>query len=107
MCGGDGALAVHAHPHEFMHLCMYTRAVGKTIQIRDLDDDVYRALVRRAAEAGVTVPELLRREATRLATRPTVEEWLARTRRRPVAITNAEVLAALDEQRGPWPDARR
>ena len=77
----------------------------KTIQIRDLDDDVYAALVRRAAEAEITVPELLRREAARLASRPTVEEWLARTRRRPSSTTRAEVLAALDEQRGPWPDA--
>jgi hypothetical protein len=79
----------------------------RTIQIRDLDDDVYSALVRRAAEAGLTVPELLRREAARLAARPTVEEWLARTRRRPSSITSADVLEALDEQRGPWPDAGR
>jgi len=81
--------------------------MAKTIQIRDLDDDVYQALVRRATEAGITVPELLRREATRMAARPTVEEWLARTRRRPSAVTSAEVLATLDEQRGPWPDAGR
>ena len=79
----------------------------RTIQIRDLDDDIYAALVRRAAETGITVPELLRREATRLASRPTVEEWLARTRRRPSAIGSAEVLDALDEQRGTWPDAGR
>ena len=81
--------------------------MSRTIQIRDLDDDVYAALVRRGAEAGLTVPELLRREAARLAARPTVEEWLARTRRRPSQVTTAEVLEALDEQRGPWPDARR
>ena len=81
--------------------------MGKTIQIRDLDDEVYAALSRRAAAAGVTVPELLRREATRLAARPTVEEWLDRTRRRPSALTSVDVLAALDEQRGPWPDAGR
>lgn len=78
----------------------------KTIQIRDVDDEVYAALARRAAEAGITVPELLRREATRLAARPTVEEWLARTRRRPSGITTSEVVEALDEARGPWPDAR-
>ena len=81
--------------------------MSKTIQIRDLDDDVYAALARRATEAGITVPELLRREATRLAARPTIEEWLNRTRRRASATTSAEVLAALDEQRGPWPDAGR
>jgi hypothetical protein len=79
----------------------------KTIQIRDLDDDVYAALVKRAAEAGITVPDLLRREAARLAARPTVDEWLARTRRRPSEITNDDVVEALDETRGPWPNARR
>jgi len=79
----------------------------KTIQVRDLDDNVYEALRRRAAEAGLTVPELLRREATRLAARPTMEEWLSRTRRRPSGLDRADVLAALDELRGEWPDAGR
>ena len=77
----------------------------KTVQIRDLDDDVYAGLARRAAEAGVSVPELLRAEAVRLAARPSVEAWLTRTRRRSSPLGRAELLAALDEQRGPWPDA--
>ncbi len=81
--------------------------MSKTVQIRDIDDDVYAGLVRRAAESGITVPELLRREAARLAARPTIEEWLARTRRRPSQITAAEIVEALDEARGPWPDADR
>jgi hypothetical protein len=81
--------------------------VPKTIQIRDVDDDVYAALSRRAAEVGLTVPDLLRREAARLASRPTMEEWLARTRRRPSGIPRGEILAALDELRGPWPDVDR
>lgn len=34
------------------------------MQIRDIDDEVYAGLVRRAAEDGITVPGLLRREAT-------------------------------------------
>lgn len=79
----------------------------KTVQIRDLDDNVYAALARRAAEAGLTVPELLRRHATRLAARPTVSEWLERTRRRSSDISRSEVLDALDEMRGSWPDAGR
>ena len=79
----------------------------KTVQIRDIDDDVYSALVRRAGEEGITVPELLRREATRLAARPSVAAWLARTGRRPSAVSSAEVLATLDEWRGDWPDAGR
>jgi hypothetical protein len=79
----------------------------KTIQIRDLDDDVYAGLVRRAAEAGVTVPELLRTEAARLAARPSVATWLERTRRRTSQIDRADVLSALDEHRGPWPGVGR
>jgi len=79
----------------------------KTVQIRDIDDAVYAGLSRRAAEAGLTVPDLLRREAARIAARPSVEEWLARTRRRPADIDRADILAALDESRGPWPDADR
>lgn len=77
----------------------------KTVQIRDLDDEVYAGLVRRAAESGVSVPELLRVEAARLAARPSVQEWLSRTHRRTSPLGRAEVLAALDEQRGSWPDA--
>lgn len=79
----------------------------KTVQIRDLDDDVYRALARRAAEAGLSVPELLQRELTRLASRPSVSEWLERTKRRPSRVTASQVQRALDELRGDWPDSRR
>ena len=79
----------------------------KTVQIRDIEDDVYAALARRAADVGLTVPELLRREVARLASRPSVDEWLERTRRRPSAISRAEVIEALDDIRGEWPDAGR
>ncbi|MCW2650958.1 MAG: antitoxin FitA [Mycobacterium sp.] len=80
----------------------------RTIQIRDIDDEVYAGLLRRAGEEGITVPELLRREAARVAARPSVAQWLARTTgRRPSAVSTAEVLAALDEWRGEWPDAGR
>jgi plasmid stability protein len=81
--------------------------MSKTIQIRDIEDDVYAALSIRAAEAGLSVPELLRREATRLAARPTVGEWLERLGRRSSDISSQDVIATLDEIRGPWPDARR
>ena len=85
----------------------YNANMPKTIQIRDIDDDVYAGLVRRAAEEAITVPELLRREAARLAARPSLRQWLLRTGRRPSIISTAEVLASLDEWRGEWPDAGR
>jgi antitoxin FitA len=77
----------------------------KTVQIRDLDDEVYARLAQRAAEAGVSVPEFLRAEATRLAARPTVMEWIERTRRLSSPSSRLEVFAALDEQRGALPEA--
>ncbi|MGQ0623642.1 MAG: hypothetical protein ACT4PP_03160 [Sporichthyaceae bacterium] len=77
----------------------------KTIQIRDVSDTVYAGLARHAAEAGISVPELLRREAARVAAQPSVAQWLERTRRRPCAIDAVDVREALDELRGPWPDA--
>ena len=79
----------------------------KTVQIRDIDDEVYAALVRRAGEEGITVPELLRREAARLAARPSMSALLALIGRRPSEVSAAEVLASLDEWRGEWPDAGR
>ena len=79
----------------------------KTVQIRDLDDEVYAGLSRRAAEEGISVPELLRVEAARLAARPSIEEWLRRTRQRSSDLDRTQVRDALDEQRGAWPDAGR
>ena len=72
----------------------------RTVQIRNIDDDVYEALRRRAAEFGLSVPEYLRREAERLAARLTVAEWLERTRRRGPPSDRLDILAALDEIRG-------
>jgi hypothetical protein len=73
--------------------------VSKTIQIRDIDDEVYAGLRMRAAEEGVSVPELLRAEATRIAARPSIASWLASTRRRSSAVGSKDVLDALDELR--------
>ncbi|MGH9300681.1 MAG: hypothetical protein ACRD0I_12390 [Acidimicrobiales bacterium] len=77
----------------------------KTVQIRDINDEVYSGLQRHAGEAGLSVPELLRREAARLAARPSMAEWLARTARRRSVLTSAQTQEALDEIRGPWPVA--
>ncbi len=77
--------------------------MSRTVQIRDIDDDDYDALGRRAAEVGMSVPEYLRREIERIVARPTIGEWLERTRRRPGTRTRSDTVEALDELRGPWP----
>lgn len=80
--------------------------MSKTIQIREIDDETYAALARRAAEAGISVPDLLRREAKRIAARPSVREWFSRTQSLP-GRKESDPVAALDETRGPWPDDAR
>ncbi len=75
----------------------------KTVQVRDLDDATYLALSRRAAEAGSSVPEFLRGEIERIATRPSIAAWLARTERRSSQVRGSDVVESLDETRGAWP----
>jgi hypothetical protein len=81
----------------------------KTIQIRNVSDDLYDALRRRAAEDGMSVPDLLRREAERLVSRMSMKEWLERVSTRPTnyEITPEHVLEVFDEIRGPWPNDSR
>jgi hypothetical protein len=77
----------------------------KTVQIRDIDDDTYAALQRQAGAAGISVPEYLRREIRRLAALPSMQEWLQEVSSRPRSnMTTQEILDALDEIRGPWPE---
>jgi len=79
----------------------------KTVQIRDLDDEVYLALRRHAAAEGFSVPEYLKRLATNAAARPTLSEWIERTRTRQSDVSRDSILISLDQLRGPWPDDRR
>jgi len=67
----------------------------RMIQIRNVPDDVHRKLKIRAAKEGVTLSELLAREARRLAEQPTVDElrerFLSRPRRK-LRVRPAEII---------------
>jgi plasmid stability protein len=54
----------------------------KMIQIRNVPDDLHRALKTRAAREGTTMSELILRELPRIAHRPSMEEVLARIKSR-------------------------
>lgn len=60
--------------------------MGKTVQIRDLPDDVHRELRVRAARAGLSLAEYLRREVTAVAHRPSVDDFLAEAARRATVV---------------------
>jgi plasmid stability protein len=53
-----------------------------TIQVRDVPEDVHRTFRRRAAEAGMSLQELLLGELTRAARRRTPAEVMAEVERR-------------------------
>jgi plasmid stability protein len=70
------------------------------IQIRNVPDDVHRRLKARAAEEGVSLSDLLLREAVVLAERPTADELQARlARRRGSGISTKDILRARDADR--------
>ena len=54
----------------------------KMIQIRNVPDDLHRALKARAAREGSTLSDYILAELPRLAERPTPEQVLARIRQR-------------------------
>lgn len=78
--------------------------MAKTVQIRDIPDETYRRLQQQAAEFGLSVPEYLKRTAVRVAQRPTMSEWIERTRLRGGPVRASDVVSGLDDLRGPWPE---
>lgn len=50
----------------------------KTLQVRNVPDEVHAELRRRAAQAGMSLQEYLRALLDEVVQRPTVEEVLAR-----------------------------
>jgi len=74
--------------------------MSRTIQVRDVPDDVHEVLRVRAARAGLSLSEYLRREVSGLARRPTAEEFLARvTAREEVAVDSEQIVAAVHAER--------
>jgi plasmid stability protein len=77
--------------------------MGVAITVRDVPDKVRDELAARAARAGMSLQEYVRGMLVQSATRPTVEDVIARARSR-VAATDARVdaesiLAARDADR--------
>lgn len=56
--------------------------MGILLQIRDVPEDVHRALKARAAASGTTLTEYVRSLLSRAVERPTPEELAARIRAR-------------------------
>lgn len=72
----------------------------KTIQVRNVPDDVHAAFRRRAAESGMSLQEYLRAELVRIGSNPTVSEVLRRAAsRRGGSASGQDVVDGIREDR--------
>jgi hypothetical protein len=69
------------------------------VQIRNVPERVHRRLKARAAEEGVSLSELLLREATRLAETPSRAEVFERIRRRDAVVPREPIIDAIRAER--------
>ena len=67
----------------------------KTIQVRNVPDDVHRILRTRAAAAGISLSDFALEELERVVRRPPVADLLARARARAGGADNAAIVAAV------------
>lgn len=80
-------------------VCLQNESVPN-ILVRDLPDDVHRALQGRAEQRGQSLQQYLSSELTRLAERPTVDELFERVgRRRGGKVGLDQAVADLDAER--------
>jgi antitoxin FitA len=79
---------------------MYTGSVTKTIQIRDVPDDVHATLRARAAQAGMSLSDFLLQKLEGFARRPAIAEVLERAQSRGGSGPSVEdIVAAVREAR--------
>ena len=72
------------------------------IQVRDVPEQVHGTLKSRAAREGMSLSDFLKKELTRVAERPTMQEWLERGQNtKPIRTANspAQVLRELRDSR--------
>jgi plasmid stability protein len=67
---------------DMLSTCKYVTRMSKMIQIRNVPDAIHRKLKIRAVEEGMTLSDLLAREARQLAERPTLGQMRSRLLRR-------------------------
>ncbi len=73
--------------------------MAKTIQVRDVPDDVHQRLTIRASEERRSLSELVRAEIVEIARRPTMAEMLHRLADRPVTEVPESSADALTRER--------
>lgn len=73
----------------------------RSVQIRDVPDDIHRVLRERAARAGLSLSDYLKDEVRRLAEQPPVADVLARAGARSGGASSDQIRAAVRAARDP------
>lgn len=76
----------------------------KTIQIRNVPEDLHRTLKSRAALTGMSLSEYMLQEARRIVERPTTDELRQRLHQRRSVRSSIDSAALIRESRGSLPD---
>lgn len=80
--------------------CVMVARMPKMIQVRNVPDDVHRTLKARAAAAGMSLSDYVKRDLEEAAARPSLEEVDARVAARGRSgLRTRTVLSALAEVR--------
>lgn len=76
--------------------------MSKMIQIRNVPDDLHRELKMRAAAAGMSMSDYIKRELDRRSRKSTIKEIYARSQGRSAdsTLTSKDVVDTIREMRG-------
>jgi predicted CopG family antitoxin len=76
--------------------------MSKMIQIRNVPDDLHRELKMRAAAAGMSLSDFIKRELSRKSRKSTIKEIRARSKGRSAGstLTTQDVVDTIREMRG-------
>lgn len=76
--------------------------MSKMIQIRNVPDDLHRELKMRAAAAGMSMSDYIKRELSRKSRKSTIKEIRARSRGRSAGstLTTQKIVDIIREARG-------
>jgi plasmid stability protein len=76
--------------------------MSKMIQIRNVPDDLHRELKMRAAAAGMSMSDYIKRELGRRSRKSTIKEVAARSRERSAEwnLSTQEIVDTIREGRG-------
>lgn len=80
------------------YACEYALCM-KTLQVRNVPDELHTTLKVRAAQAGMSLSDYLLSELRRMAEKPTRAEVLARLRSRPAGRASVDAARLVRDER--------